>query len=1103
MRLSQFLRITIGAVAGLLLLGNSGCGGGSPTQTTTPPAVSVSVKSDKAALGPGGTAALTATVANDSSNAGVTFSKPAGDAGTLTPTGAFTATYTASNFTQAGSVVVTATSKADATKTASQTLTLTLAITVNATADQTDVGPGQTATITAAVANDINGAGVKFSLVSGDGTLTSTGALTATYTAPAHVASDSAVQIKAVSKADTSATPASTTTSLTERAVTIALVASSTTALTPLQGLTLTAASQYDGGAGVTWSLASGAVGTLTPLDSTHAAYSAPDTVAAAAAQNVIATSVADNTRTQTQAVKIAPAAANPEVDATVDSTGVWENLVQFQNDLTRSGVGVPAAVKRCQAGAAPYAGMLVPGAHQPAHADPSVFQSDLLIFHDTQTGHEVWRLDDDPTQTTAMPGPINRQPWDENGSHFEVWSNRAVPDNDGNNNNCSQVNFIFNGNASTVTLVQPTDPSRNSPFLGGFTTGEFLPWDPAKPGIFYIVTWNDNNAAAGSQSALYSVNANNSDDVITPITTLPSPTRRKEIQSYLNNDGLVMVQDTNFTCIGTGAGIPTSPCVEGPTEDTGARPEPPSSPVEWPNIYMVATNPADPSFGQVKYEFSTHFQWAANNPALAATYCSNGLTDTSSRQACHFDGDEYHFHDLYFRRSADDAIVFNFGPRGDVGEDVFFQATPVSAAGITTFPITTPPTVAPIYAWTGVPALQAGGTPYYSHPAFSFDGSLVAYNGQQTFQATVLPGGVLNPTGQYATWIRNQNTGTTLFDVGPELGHAGWDGFDPNYFVFDVTGDVGDSNSYLSQSLYSVNPTGNVDVNTFVSDTILHAPKRPGSSSNNGVTYSPTGPGLLEGPGQSPDATKVMYSLPEHWVSGSPENAYVVVDHRPFPPVLNSASGGGGGVQLSWSPYTPHKETAGYHVYRSDAGKNAFQDVDNGALVTATTFTDATATAGATYDYAVTAQENSGLESSQLSNVFEVTAGAGAGAQIAAQGATKFDTTAPAPPSGLAACLGTATTDGGSVKYLRLNWAASTSADARYYRIYYGDGAAPLLTQSYLIATPPVGSVQWVLWQVDANNPVQLSLTTVDRQDNESAADTLTLAALPAACGN
>ena len=99
---------------------------------------------------------------------------------------------------------------------------------------------------------------------------------------------------------------------------------------------------------------------------------------------------------------------------------------------------------------------------------------------------------------------------------------------------------------------------------------------------------------------------------------------------------------------------------------------------------------------------------------------------------------------------------------------------------------------------------------------------------------------------------------------------------------------------------------------------------------------------------------------------------------------------------------------------------------------------------------------------------------------------------------------MGTAATSGGNVNYLRLNWTASTSADARYYRIYYGDGAAPQLTQSYLIATPPTGATQWVLWQLDANNPAQLSMTTVDRQENESAAATLTVTLTNlTACGN
>jgi hypothetical protein len=129
-----------------------------------------------------------------------------------------------------------------------------------------------------------------------------------------------------------------------------------------------------------------------------------------------------------------------------------------------------------------------------------------------------------------------------------------------------------------------------------------------------------------------------------------------------------------------------------------------------------------------------------------------------------------------------------------------------------------------------------------------------------------------------------------------------------------------------------------------------------------------------------------------------------------------------------------------------------------------------------------------------------EVTVGGGAGSQIAAQGTTGWDTTAPAPPSGLTACLGTQTGSAGNIPYLKLTWTASTSADARYYSIYYGDGAAPLATQSYLVATPPAGVSQWILWQLDPNIPPVMGMTTTDRQDNASTLVTLKVG-VPAAC--
>src|SRR6185437_10847000 len=133
-------------------------------------------------------------------------------------------------------------------------------------------------------------------------------------------------------------------------------------------------------------------------------------------------------------------------------------------------------------------------------------------------------------------------------------------------------------------------------------------------------------------------------------------------------------------------------------------------------------------------------------------------------------------------------------------------------------------------------------------------------------------------------------------------------------------------------------------------------------------------------------------------------------------PPVLSVT--GTSPVSLSWAAHTPHLEVAGYHVYRSSDG-TAWSEVTGGgntgpfgSLPVATacsadgstcTFSDASATAGSTVFYAVTAQEYSGLESSQLSNVMKVTVG-GSATQSAAAGATGWDTIAPAAPTGVTA---------------------------------------------------------------------------------------------------
>ena len=125
-------RLNLPAISLAYLLGAvlSGCGGGSPSSPPPPPpAISVAVSPNTATVQAGSTEQLVATVANDSGNAGVswTVSCSSGTCGTVspgvTPSGGAT-TYTPPTTLPSGNVTinVTATSVADKSKSSSATL---------------------------------------------------------------------------------------------------------------------------------------------------------------------------------------------------------------------------------------------------------------------------------------------------------------------------------------------------------------------------------------------------------------------------------------------------------------------------------------------------------------------------------------------------------------------------------------------------------------------------------------------------------------------------------------------------------------------------------------------------------------------------------------------------------------------------------------------------------------------------------------------------------------------------------------------------------------------------------------------------------------------
>ncbi len=106
--------------------------GSSHTTPPPPPVISVSVSGAPASLATNATASITATVTNDSANAGVTWScAPSGSCGTFsaatTPSGT-AVTYTAPATVPSSPVTVTAASVTDSTKTGSATITISQAL---------------------------------------------------------------------------------------------------------------------------------------------------------------------------------------------------------------------------------------------------------------------------------------------------------------------------------------------------------------------------------------------------------------------------------------------------------------------------------------------------------------------------------------------------------------------------------------------------------------------------------------------------------------------------------------------------------------------------------------------------------------------------------------------------------------------------------------------------------------------------------------------------------------------------------------------------------------------------------------------------------------
>jgi predicted dienelactone hydrolase len=272
--------ITFSAVALAALLVN--CGGDGGSSPAVP--ITVSVAPQAITVPAGARQALTATLQNDSSQQGVTWTmSPGSGAGTLTDSTATSVTYNAPASAPANdlTVTITATSVTDPARKAAATITVPAPLVVVDPASAT-VAAGATQTFTATLQNDPAPKGVTWAIspASGAGTLSHATSTSVTYSAPATPpASDVTVTLSATSVTDTTKSADATITFPAARVSVTPPKATVDAGSTQL----ITATVQYDpASSAVVWTIspASGA-GSLSDATANSVTYHAPSSAPA------------------------------------------------------------------------------------------------------------------------------------------------------------------------------------------------------------------------------------------------------------------------------------------------------------------------------------------------------------------------------------------------------------------------------------------------------------------------------------------------------------------------------------------------------------------------------------------------------------------------------------------------------------------------------------------------------------------------------------------------------------------------------------------------------------------------------------------------------
>jgi hypothetical protein len=305
------------------------------------------------------------------------------------------------------------------------------------------------------------------------------------------------------------------------------------------------------------------------------------------------------------------------------------------------------------------------------------------------------------------------------------------------------------------------------------------------------------------------------------------------------------------------------------------------------------------------------------------------------------------------------------------------------------------------------------------------------------------------------------------LADVGD--GHVTWCGRDPEWFFATVGHSKAKDQQYVGKLL-----AGNADGKRVEIVCTPFDRQRPGAK-NYGSIPLPT---------QSRDGTKCWFHSSMLLSTNANTGSYIAVFRRPHAPTTLMTRATDKGIALEWQPHEISHEVKGYHVYRSGDGGKTWKEL-TGEAIAATSYTDQSAEKNVAYQYAVTAEEWSRLESDRTSPSMQVELSVEDGTPTIAatggnpKGITGWDKTAPASAKDFQAQL----KDG----LIHLTWEAPADKDRRYYNVYASSEGKPAIEQKRLLVSPTHGQTLYIDWTAPKGKAMHYAITVIDRQGNES----------------